>query len=704
MNRLPLLVLVSLVPFTAMPAAPSPPVAAVKPHVVESPHGNRVDNYYWLRDDTRQNPAMLSYLGAENAYTDATMAPLKGLQEKLYAEITGRLKPDDSTVPWRKNGWLYYQRYDTGKEYPIYARRRGSMEAPEQVMLDVNELARGRDYFHIAEARVSPDGRYLAWLEDTVSRRQYTLRIKDLETGRALPDRVENLTESLAWTAGHGSVLCVERDPVTLLGMKVRRHVVNTDASKDEIVYRQPDTTFSTSVANTKDDRYVLIHSDSTLSTELRYADAADPRLKFQVFLPRERNHEYSADHLDGRWIIRSNWQAQNFRLMEAKVGEEGDRLKWRELIGHRDDALINDFDVFRNFLAVEERSGGLRRIRIRPWSGEQQYFIAADEPTYAFQLADNPEIDTDLVRYTYDSLTTPTSTLDYDTRTRTKVLLKREPVLGGFDPSNYASEFRWATARDGKQVPVSLVYRKGFKRDRTAPLLQYGYGSYGYAIDPRFSSALLSLLDRGFVYAIAHIRGGEEMGRNWYEDGKLLRKWNTFTDYVDVTRFLVKEQYADARRVFAVGRSAGGLLMGVVANVAPRDYRGIIAGVPFVDAVTTMLDESIPLTTLEFDEWGNPKLEDYYDYILSYSPYDNVARQAYPALFVNTGLWDSQVQYYEPAKWVARLRAMKTDSNPLLFRVEMDAGHGGKSGRYRRLRETAEEYAFILDQAGIRE
>jgi oligopeptidase B len=496
----------------------------------------------------------------------------------------------------------------------------------------------------------------------------------------------------------------VEKHPETLLGYRVRRHMLGTDPASDPLIYEQDDESFYTEVKKTKDERYLLIVAESTVSTEVRYADAADPALNFRVFLPRERDHEYHVDHLEGRWIIRSNWQAPNFRLLEAKVGEEGDRANWRELMAHRDDAFILGFDVFKDFLAIEERSGALRKIRIRPWDGGADFFIAADEAAYTTVLGQNAEIDTHIVRYEYSSLTMPNSTYDYDIQTGEKQLLKRDPVLGDFDTANYRTELLWAAARDGAKVPVSLVYRVGFKRDGHAPLLQYGYGSYGYSMDPTFSIARLSLLDRGFVYAIAHVRGGQEMGRRWYDQGRLLNKINSFTDFIDVTRFLVQEGYADPKRVSAMGGSAGGLLMGAVANMAPGDYRAIVAQVPFVDVVTTMLDESIPLTANEFDEWGNPKEKASYDYMLSYSPYDNVAHQDYPAILVTTGFWDSQVQYYEPAKWVARLRARKTGTNPLLFRTTMEAGHGGKSGRFQRFHEIAEEYAFILDQSGITE
>jgi len=684
--------------------APVPPIAAVRPHVIESPNGSRTDEYYWLGGDTRESKEVLAHLEAENAYKAAMTAHTQALEDRVYGEIIARLKQDDSTVPYRKRGHWYYTRYETGKEYPVYARKAGDLSAAEQVMLDGNALAEGREFFEIGAMAVALDNRLLAWVEDTVGRRQFTLRFKDLATGETLPDRVDNVDPYVAWTADSRSVLYVEKHPVTLLGYRVRRHVLGTNPAQDALIYEQDDESFYTSVATTKDERYIEIFARSTVSTEMRYADAADPELRIHVFLPRERDHEYYTEHFDGRWIIRSNWKAPNFRLMEVKVGEEADRANWREILAHRDDAFILGLDVFREFLAIEERSGAMRKIRIRPWSGGKDFFISADEAAYTTALGQNAEIDTQIVRYEYVSLTTPDTVYDYDIRTGERQLMKRMPVLGTFDPAQYQTELLWAPARDGARVPVSLVYRKGFKRDGTAPLLQYGYGSYGYSLDPHFSIARLSLLDRGFVFALAHIRGGQEMGRRWYDQGRLLNKKNTFTDFIDVTRFLVKEGYADPKRVSAMGGSAGGLLMGAVANMAPADYRAIVAQVPFVDVVTTMLDESIPLTTNEFDEWGDPKKKEYYDYILSYSPYDNVAKQDYPAMLVTTGFWDSQVQYYEPAKWVARLRARRAGSNPLLYRTTMEAGHGGKSGRFERFREIAEEYTFILDQSGIAE
>jgi oligopeptidase B len=682
------------------PAAP--PVAAVRPHRVESPHGAREDPYYWLRDDTRQDPEVLAYLNAENAWTDAVLEPLRGLQERIYGEIVGRIKQDDAGVPWRKHGYWYYHRFETGKDYPVHARRQGSMQAEEEVMLDVNAMAAGRDFYQLGTWVVSPDNRLLAWTEDCVGRRQFVLRIKDLATGAELPDVVANIEPGIVWAADSQRVLYVAKDPVTLLGDKVCVHRLGTETAEDRLLYEQDDDAFYTGVGKTKDDAFLLIVSSSTVSTEYRVVPADDPGLNFTVLLPRERDHEYQAEYFEGRWILLTNWQARNFRLVDTAADDPADRARWTDIVPHRDDAFLEGFDVFRDFLAIEERSGGLLNVRIHPWRGGAQYLIQADEAAYSIQLAMNAELDTAAVRYTYTSLTTPVSVYELDVAAGTRTLLKRDPVQGDFDPAQYATDLLWAQARDGARVPVSVAYRRdAFRRDGTAPLLQYGYGSYGISTDPRFSIPLLSLLDRGFVYAIAHIRGGQEMGRQWYDHGRLLCKPNTFSDFIDVTRHLVASGYADPRRVFARGGSAGGLLMGAVANLAPEEYRGMVALVPFVDVVTTMLDESIPLTTNEYDEWGDPRQKAFYDCMLSYSPYDNVAARGYPALFVGTGLWDSQVQYFEPAKWVARLRATKRDSNPLLFRINMEAGHGGKSGRFRQYRELAEQWAFLASLAG---
>jgi oligopeptidase B len=510
---------------------------------------------------------------------------------------------------------------------------------------------------------------------------------------------IENIEAGFAWAADNRSVFYVAKDPVTLLGDKVRKHVLGGDAGKDELVFEETDKSFYTGVGTTKDEQYIAIVSHSTVSSEMRVIKSHDPTSKFRVLIPRERDHEYHADHLAGQWIIRTNWQAKNFRVVQVDDARVADRSAWREVVPHRANAFVDNIDVFRDFLAVEEHSDGLANIRIQTWKDGKSFLIDSEESAYTTGLGANAELDTSLVRYTYTSLTTPATTYDFDVTTGKKTFLKREPVLGGFDQTQYVTEHLWATARDGVKVPISLVYRKG--RTGPAPLLQYGYGSYGLSMDPGFSSQIISLLDRGFIYAIAHIRGGQEMGRDWYESGKLLNKGNTFNDFIDVTRYLVAEKYADPNRVFAMGGSAGGLLMGAVINMSPQDYRGIVAQVPFVDVVTTMLDESIPLTTNEYDEWGNPADKKFYEYMLTYSPYDNVKAQAYPAIFVGTGLWDSQVQYFEPAKWVAKLRKLKTDSNPLVFRINMEAGHGGKSGRFQRYRETAEQYAFVLSLAG---
>ena len=689
---------------------PKPPVAAVQPHLVTSAHGVRTDPYYWLRDDDRRNPQVLAYLEAENAYLERCTAARKPFENALYEEIVARLKQDDAGVPYRKHGYWYNSRYEPGKEHPIFARRKDAPDAPEEVILDANALAAGHDYYQVGALEVSPDCAWLAFCEDTVGRRQYTLRFKNLLTGEILQAAIPDVESDLAWANDSRTILYVEKDPETLLGLYVKKHVLGTDRRNDALAFEQKDRSFYTGVSKSKSDRFIFIHMESTVSSEWRYAQADDPALEFRTILPHERDHEYQVEHLGGAFIIRTNWQARNFRLMQVPIGREGSRAEWQDLVAHRDDTFIEDFDVFNGFLALSVRTGGLAKISIALWTpgrsaavsvqSAAEFFIASDEAAYATSLSVNPELDTDLVRYEYSSLTTPTTVYDYNVRTGEKTLLKRDPVVGSFDPANYRTELLFATVRDGTRVPVSLVYREGFVRDGTAPLLQYAYGAYGLSMDPSFSSARLTLLDRGFVYAIAHVRGGQEMGRVWYDNGRKLRKMNSFTDFIDVTRHLVAQRYAAGDKVFAMGGSAGGLLMGAVANLSPGDYRGMVAQVPFVDVVTTMLDDSIPLTTNEYDEWGNPAERRDYDYMLSYSPYDNVRAQAYPAMFITTGLWDSQVQYYEPAKWIAKLRALKTDQNLMFLHTDMEAGHGGKSGRFQRYREIAMEYAFLLHQA----
>ncbi|WP_181142434.1 S9 family peptidase [Xanthomonas arboricola] len=686
---------------SAIAALPPPPDVAKRPHVVKAPFGaTRSDDYYWLRDDKREDKAMLAYLNAENAYTDTVMAPLKPLEDTLYTEIVGRIKQDDASVPYRERGYWYYTRFEAGKDYPIQARRKGSMDAPEQILLDVNQMAQGKGYFSVGDAEVSQDNRILAWADDAVGRRQYTIRFKNLDTGEIYPDTVEGVSANVVWADDNKTLFYVENDPETLLTVRVKKHVLGTPSKDDVLVYEEKDDSFYMGIGRTRDDKYITIGVESTVSSETRYAPADNPE-RFTLLAKRERDVEYHPEHFDGRWVIRTNADgAKNFKLVTAPT-DATTRKQWSDWVAHDDKVYIENFELFDGFTAIEERSGGLERVRLLKGDGSHEY-VKADEPAYSMGLAVNSEPDTEWLRYSYTSLTTPATTYELNTRTGERKLLKQQPVIG-YDAGKYVTERVWVTARDGVKVPVSLVYKRGFKKDGTAALFQYAYGSYGMSMDPAFNLPAISLLDRGVVYAIAHIRGGQEMGRQWYDDGKLLHKKNTFTDFIDVTRGLVEQGYAAKDRVAASGGSAGGLLMGAVANMAPQDYRVMVAQVPFVDVVTTMLDASIPLTTNEYDEWGNPEKKAYYDYMLSYSPYDNVTRQAYPALFVGTGLWDSQVQYWEPAKWVAKLRDDNTGTRPIVFRTNMEAGHGGKSGRFRRYRELAESYAFVLDQLGVK-
>ncbi len=689
----------------------APPIAAQKPYAVVCRHGERSDPYYWLRDDERKNDAVLAYLAAENAYQAQQFADIKKLENQLFDEITARLKQDDASVPYRRNGYWYYTRFSAGKEYPIHARRRGTLDAPEQILLDANELAQGHEFYQIATLSISPDANWLAFCEDTVGRRQYRLRFKNLTTGAIQRDCINDVEADIVWANDNQRVLYIEKDPETLLGLTVKQHVLGQDLSLDTIIFQQTDTSFYTGVSKSKDERFIFLTMENTLSSEWRYADAGDSQFNFKVFQTGERDHEYQIEALHDQFIIRTNWQAKNFRLMTVRAGLESDRNQWHDLVAHRHDIFIEDFEVFNTFLALSVRSGGLKKISVKPLNvppinaqslkNAAEFFIASDEAAYSMSLSTNPEMNTEVLRYSYSSLTTPTTIYDYSLQSGKKKLLKRDPVIGNFDPADYRTEFLFAPARDAQLIPVSIVYHKDFVRDASAPMLQYAYGSYGLSMDPIFSSARLSLLDRGFVFAIAHVRGGQEMGREWYDQGRLLNKKNTFTDFIDVTRYLVANRYAAKTLVFAMGGSAGGLLMGVIANTSPQDYCGIVAQVPFVDVLTTMLDESIPLTTNEYDEWGNPADRKYYDYLLSYSPYDNVRAQQYPAILVTTGLWDSQVQYYEPAKWVAKLRATKTDQNLLILHTDMEAGHGGKSGRFQRYRIIAKEYAFMLGLLG---
>ena len=680
----------------------NPPTVAKKPHAVTAPHGaTRNDDYYWLRDDSRESPDMLAVLNAENKYADAVLTQSKPVAEKLYAEITGRIKQDDASVPYFKNGYWYYSRFETGKDYAIIARRKDSMDAPEEILFDQNLMAANKGYFSLGDWEISPNSQLVAWAEDDVGRRQYVLHVKDLQTEKTYSDAVENIEPNIVWADDNQTLFYIDKDPVTLLSKRVKRHALGSDSSCDQIVYEEEDDSFYMGLSRTRSEKYICISIESTVSSEQRYTLASDPA-EFTVLAARQRDFEYSADHLNGRWVIRTNWAAPNFKLMAFDEGKAfGNRNDWQDLVPHHIDVFIESFELFDSFIAMEERANALVRIRTLSNDGKTE-FVVSDEAAYTMGLNINASADSDWLRYSYTSLTTPNSVYEINTQSGERNLLKRDPVLGGYNPEDYITERLWASARDGSKIPVSIVFKKGFKQDGKAALLQYAYGSYGLSSDPRFSVSNVSLLDRGMVYAIAHIRGGQEMGRVWYDNGKLLKKINTFTDFIDVTRFLVDQGYAAKDRVAAYGGSAGGLLMGAIANMAPQDYTLLISQVPFVDVVTTMLDESIPLTTNEFDEWGNPAEKKYYDYMLSYSPYDNIARKAYPTMFIGTGLWDSQVQYFEPAKYVAKLRDYKTDANPVVFRVNMEAGHGGKSGRFPRYQEIAEQFAYMLQVLGV--
>ncbi|MCK9364505.1 MAG: S9 family peptidase [Syntrophales bacterium] len=687
-------------PLTSADVGQVQPSAEKRVFEVVAPSGSRMDEYYWLRDDKREDQKMLAYLTAENAYADAVMAPLADYKNQLYEELIGKLKQDDVSVPYLYKDYWYYSRFEEGKEYQIYARRRISMDAPEEIMLDVNELAKGHSYYQVGNFKVSPNQQLLAFVEDSVGRRQYSLRIKNLETGAITNTGVTGLSTGIAWAGDNATIFYTWNDPDTLLSKSIKSHKINGDVATDPVVYHEPDDSFYMDVGLTRSEAYICIYLESTLSTEQRCANANNPG-EFKLIAGRTRDFEYKADHLAGRWVVRTNWNAQNFKLMTFTDGIWNDRSRWVDLVPHDEAILISGFELFDNFVAIAERSGGLTRIRILSNSGKET-LVAADEPAYCMALDINPQPNTDWLRYSYTSLTTPATTYELNMATKERRLLKESPVLGGFDKSNYVTERQWAIAHDGTRIPVSIVYRKGFVKDGRSALLQYGYGSYGNSVEPTFSSNIISLLDRGMVYAIAHIRGGQEMGRQWYEEGKLLKKKNTFTDFIDVTNYLVEQGYAAPDRVAALGGSAGGLLMGAIANMAPSSYRVIVSQVPFVDIVTTMLDESIPLTTNEFDEWGNPKDPVYYEYMLSYSPYDQSHATSYPAMFVGTGLWDSQVQYWEPAKYVARLRDRQFGNNLLVFRTKMEAGHGGSSGRFQRYRDIAEYYTFMMNQLGV--
>jgi oligopeptidase B len=676
-----------------------PPIAEKIPVQLEK-HGHvRVDDYHWLNE--RDNSEVIDYLKAENEYTDAVMAPTQRLQETLFQEFKERIKQTDVSVPYKNDGYFYYSRTEEGKEYPIYCRKKDSLEASEQIMLNVNEMAKGHDFFAVGRRAISHNQDLLAYSVDTVGRRIYSIHFKNLVSNKPLKDKIEKVTGNMAWANDNRTLFYTRQDPATLRWNRVYKHSLETDPSDDELVYEETDETFSCHVFKTKSKEYIMIASDQTLSSELRYLDADDAGGDFQIFLPRKRDHEYSVDHYKDHFYIRTNDGARNFKLVRTPVDHTGQE-HWKEIIPHRNDVFFEGMEIFNEFLVVMERKNGLKQIRIKPWLGEEEHYLDFGEPTYTVGPTDNYDFETKLLRYRYTSLITPNSVYDYDMAARKRKLLKQEEVLGSFSSDNYESERIHAGAKDGTKVAISLVYRKGLKKDGTHPLLLYGYGSYGYSMNPRFDAYGISLLDRGFIYAMAHIRGGQEMGRQWYEDGKLLKKKNTFTDFIACGEHLVEQKYTSRDKLFVRGGSAGGLLIGAALNMQPDLFKGAVAAVPFVDVVTTMLDDTIPLTTSEYDEWGNPNVKEYYDYMLSYSPYDNVETKNYPNLLVLTSLHDSQVQYWEPAKWIAKLRVLKTDTNQLLLRTKMEAGHGGVSGRYKQYRERAFMFAFILDLAGV--
>jgi len=679
------------------------PIAEIIPHnrII---HGDTVaDNYYWMIDYFKKGPdstKVVDYLKAENSYLDTMMKSTDAFQADLFKEMKGRIKEKDESVPVLKNGYFYYTKTEDGKQYFKYCRKKGSLTAPEEVLLDVDEMAKGHAYYSASGFSISPDNKLLAFGVDKVSRRQYTINIKNLETGEIYKDAITNTQGAVAWANDNKTFFYTSKNPVTLLSEKIKKHQLGADAKTDVVVYDEKDNTNYIGVGKSKNDKYIFISSAGTLTNEFRMIDADHPESAFKVFSPRSKDVLYDVLPVDGKFYITTNWNAKNFRLMECPL-DNTSKENWKEVIPNRNDVLLESGEEFKDFLVLSERKNGLREIHVLKNDGSD-YYLKFDEPVYAAGIGANPEYNSKTLRYSYTSLVTPSSTYDYDLEKKDKKLMKQQEVLGGYDAKDYVSERVFATAKDGTKIPIALVYKKGLDKNGKAPLLLYAYGSYGSSTDATFSSPRLSLLNRGFVFAIANIRGGEEMGRQWYEDGKLMKKKNTFTDFISAGEYLVDQKFTSKNHLYAHGGSAGGLLMGAVANMAPDLWNGIIADVPFVDVVNTMLDESIPLTTNEFDEWGNPKKKDAYDYMKSYSPYENVEKKAYPNMLVTTGLHDSQVQYFEPAKWVAKLRATKTDKNVLLLKTNMEFGHGGASGRFDYLKDVSLRWAFLCALEGI--
>mgnify|MGYP000237258896 CR=1 FL=1 len=684
------------------------PVADKIPNEIET-HGDiRIDNYFWMRLSDQQKEAkekdeqttkVVDYLNAENDYYNQITKHTNDFQSSLFEEMKSRIKEDDESVPYKKNGYFYITKYQKGEQYPIFTRKKRSLEADEELLFNVNEFAKGHDYYQLGGLNVSTNNKLVAYAVDTVSRRQYEIRIKNLVTGENYSDVITNTTGGSVWANDNKTLFYTKKDPVSLRSVKIFKHILGTHESEDVEIYHEEDDTFGTFVTKTKSDKYIIVGSFSTLSSEYQFLEADRPNDELKMIQARERDLEYDIAHYGEHFYIRTNKDgAKNFKLVKTPV-HKTTKENWIDVIPHREDTLLEDMSIFKEYLVLEERNGGLNKIRIKRWDDTKDYYLPFDEETYSAGVYANPDFDTHVIRYSYNSMTTPSSVIDFNMADHSKVIQKEQEVLGGkFDKNNYTSKRVWVNARDGKQVAVSLVHRKDIELNAETPLLLYAYGSYGSTISDGFSTTRLSLLDRGFVYAVAHIRGSEYLGREWYEDGKLLNKKNTFTDFVDCSQFLIDNNYTSAKHLYAMGGSAGGLLMGAIVNMNAELYNGIVAQVPFVDVISTMLDESIPLTTGEFDEWGNPKDKEYYDYIKSYSPYDQVIAKEYPNMLITTGYWDSQVQYWEPAKWVAKIRALKTDSNVLLLQTNMEAGHGGASGRFNALKEVAREYAFILD------
>ena len=687
------------------PAA-NPPIAEIKP-TTRILHGDTVvDNYYWMIDYFKKGPdstKVVDYLTAENKYVDTMMSGTKAFREDLFKELKGRVKEKDESVPYLENGYYYYRKTEDGKQYYKLCRKKGSLDAPEEILMDVDEMAKGHPYYSVSGYTVSPDNKMMAYGVDSVSRRQYVLHVKDLETGKIYKDKVDNTEGYAVWAADNKSMFYTAKNPTTLLSEKIKKHILGTDAATDLVVYEEKDKSNYIGVAKVKSGKFILIYSSATMSDEIRMIPADQPTAAFKVFTPRTKDVKYDVVALDDKFLIVTNWDAQNFRLMETPLDKPG-KENWKEVIPNRKDVLLSGVDEYKDFIVLSERKNGLSQLQIKSLKSPDGHYLDFGEPTYTARNTGNPEYNSKTFRYVYTSMTTPNSVYDYNMETKAKTLLKEQEVVGGYKKEDYVTERVYATAKDGTKVPISLVYKKGLKKDGSAPLLLYGYGSYGATMDAGFSSNNLSLLNRGFVYALAHIRGGQEMGRYWYDDGKLMKKMNTFTDFIDCGNFLISEKFTSKGHLYAQGGSAGGLLMGAVINLAPDMWNGIIAQVPFVDVVNTMLDESIPLTTNEFDEWGNPKKKDAYTYMKSYSPYENIEKKAYPNMLVTTGLHDSQVQYFEPAKWVAKLRATKTDKNILLLKTDMDFGHGGASGRFDYLKDIALNYAFLFALEGISE